>query len=159
MINRKPANPEALRLKMADLCARSEQCEHEIREKLRKKMLPPAEIDKIIDFLIDGKFIDNSRYARSFTNDKVRFSGWGRNKIRMALAYKGIPSSFISEALEGIDEKEYRTSLMKVSTTKAKNLDLNEYDDRAKLYRHLISRGYESSLATKVIAHLKKLRE
>lgn len=77
----------------------------------------------------------------------------------MALAYKRIPPSFISEALEGIDQKEYRTSLMKVTTTKAKNLDLNEYDDRAKLYRHLISRGYESSLATKVIAYLKKLRE
>lgn len=159
MINRKPANPEALRLKMADLCARSEQCEHEIREKLRKKMLPTAEIDKIIYFLINGKFIDNSRYARSFTNDKVRFSGWGRNKIRMALAYKRIPSSLIAEALEEIDENEYRTSLMKVATTKAKNLDLNEYDDRAKLYRHLISRGYESSLVTKIIAYLKKQRE
>lgn len=159
MNNRKPANPEALRLKMADLCARSEQCEHEIREKLRKKMLPAAEIDKIIDFLIHGKFIDNSRYARSFTNDKVRFSGWGRNKIRMALAYKRIPTSLIAEALEEINEKEYRSTLIKVATTKARNLDLEEYDDRAKLYRHLISRGYESSLATKVIAYIRKQKE
>lgn len=92
MIKKKTANPDTLRLKMADLCARSEQCEYEIREKLRKQMLPSSEIEKILSFLIKERFIDNSRYAHSFTNDKVRFSGWGRNKIRQALALRRIPS-------------------------------------------------------------------
>ncbi len=159
MISRKPINPEALRIKMAGLCARSEQCEHEIREKLRKKMLPAQEIDKIIQFLIDHKFIDNARYARSFTNDKVRFACWGRKKISMALTCKRIPSTIIREAMEDIDEKEYKTALIKTAKNKAKNLDLEEYDDRTKLYRHLLSRGYESSLAAKAISFIKKQRE
>ena len=153
---KKPITPEAARLKMADLCARSEQCEFEIREKLRKQGLPSAEADKIITFLIENKFIDNDRYSRSFTNDKVRFSSWGRNKIRQALALKRIPSSAISEALNEIDEKEYHKAIQRAGTAKAKNLDLEDYDDRLKLYRHLMSRGFESSLISKLIAYLRK---
>ena len=153
---KKPVTPEAARLKMADLCARSEQCEYEIREKLRKQGLPSAETDKIITFLIDNKFIDNERYARSFTNDKVRFASWGRNKIRQALALKRIPSSAIIEALNEIDEKEYLKAIQRAGISKIKSLDIEDYDDRLKLYRHLLSRGFESSLISKLIEYLRK---
>ncbi|MBD5197383.1 MAG: RecX family transcriptional regulator [Bacteroidales bacterium] len=153
---KKPITPEAARLKMADLCARSERCEAEIREKLRKQGLPYSEIDKILEFLINNKFIDNARFARSFTNDKVRFAGWGRNKIRQALALKRIPSAAIAEALSQIDEKEYIRSLQRAGTIKARSLDLEEYDDRARLYRYLITRGYESGLVSKLISFLRK---
>ncbi len=158
MIKKKTANPDTLRLKMADLCARSEQCEYEIREKLRKQMLPSSEIEKILSFLIKERFIDNSRYAHSFTNDKVRFSGWGRNKIRQALALRRIPSQMISEALSEIDQEEYNSALFKAANAKAKNLDLEEYDDRARLYRHLLSRGYESSLISDAIRCIRRSR-
>ncbi|MDE6339842.1 MAG: recombination regulator RecX [Muribaculaceae bacterium] len=153
---KKPITPENARLKMADLCARSEHCEFEIRDKLRKQGLPSAEINKIIDFLLDNKFIDNARFARSFTNDKVRFSGWGRNKIRQALALKRIPASLITEALSEIDEKEYLKAIQRAGTSKAKSLDLEEYDDRVRLYRHLMTKGYESALISKLIAFLRK---
>lgn len=156
MIRKKPITPEAAKLKMADLCARSEQCEFEIREKLRKQGLSSDESDKIINFLIDNKFIDASRYAASFTNDKVRFSSWGRNKIRQALAMKRIPSADIRTALADIDEKEYLEAIQRAGLSKAKNLDLEIYEDRMKLYRHLLSRGFESSLISKLISHLRK---
>jgi len=158
MIRKKAATPESARLKMADLCARSEHCEYEIREKLRKQMLPPSEVDKIISFLTERRFIDNARFARSFTNDKVRFSGWGRNKIRQALLLKRIPSSLISEALESIDEEEYMAMSCKAASAKARNLDLEDYNERMKLYRHLLSRGFESSAATRAISAIRKCR-
>lgn len=154
MIRKKPADPEKLRLKMADLCARSEQCENDIREKLRRALLSPAKIDEIISFLTDRHFIDNSRYARSFTNDKVRFAGWGRNKIRQALRLKRIPSDIIDNALENIDEKEYNQSLMRIAKNKAKDLDLDNYQEKIKLYRHLLARGFESAKISKVISIL-----
>lgn len=159
MLNRKPLSPEAMRLKMADLCARSEQCEHDIREKLRRKMLRPDDIDNIIGFLIERKFIDNARFARSFTNDKVRFAGWGRNKIRRALALKRIPTSLISEAFEEIDENEYYDALLKAAASKARSLRLEEYDDRLRLFRHLFSRGFESPLISKAIASIRKQQQ
>ena len=154
MIRKKQVTPDAARLKMADLCARSEQCEWDIRQKLRKQGLAAGEVDKIIDFLTENKFIDDSRFARSFANDKVRFSAWGRNKIRQALALKRIGRQAVTEALGNIDEKEYIKALQRAGTTKAKNLDLNDYEDKAKLYRYLLSRGFESGLIAKFIKYL-----
>lgn len=155
MIKKKQITPDAARLKMADLCARSEQCEYDIRQKLRKMCIPVSEIDNIIEFLIERRFIDDARFAKSFTNDKIRFSCWGKNKIRMALRMKRIPSCIISEAFEDINEDDYNDALWKAAKSKAKSLDLLDYNDRAKLYRHLLSRGYESSLISSAIAALR----
>ena len=90
MIPRKPVSPEAMLLKMMDLCARSEQSSGEIRQKLYRKGITGHEARKIIDRLIDDSFIDDSRFARAFANDKARFALWGRRKIRAGLAAKGI---------------------------------------------------------------------
>lgn len=141
---------------MADLCARSEQCEFDIREKLRRKLLSTDDIDNIVNFLKERKFIDNLRFAKSFTNDKVRFAGWGRNKIRMALRMKRVSSDIIDEVFENMDLKEYAYALMRIAKSKAKELDLDNYDQTMKLYRHLYSRGYESSLISKAIRKLKE---
>lgn len=154
MNRKKPADTEKLRLKMADLCARSEQCEYDIREKLRRNLLQSSVVDEIISFLLERHFIDNKRYARSFANDKVRFAGWGRNKIRQALRLKRIPSDFIDNAIENIDEKEYNQSLLRIAQNKAKSLDIDIYQDKIKLYRHLLSRGFESAKISKVISIL-----
>lgn len=147
MIRKKPASKEGMRLKMADLCARSEQCEGEIREKLWKSGLNGSDIDDIISFLISEKFIDNSRYAKAYARDKVKFSGWGKNKIRMMLAMKKhIDAAAISEALQSIDARDYEEALHKAATAKARSLNLTDIKDRRKLAAHLIGKGFEPSL-------------
>ena len=55
--------PDAAKLRMADLCARSEQCEADIRQKLYRLGLSSVEVQQIITQLIDEKFIDNARFA------------------------------------------------------------------------------------------------
>lgn len=147
---------EEARLKMATLCSRSERCKREIAEKLRKMELPTAGIQEIVDFLEEAKFIDENRYARSFANDKVRFSGWGRNKIRQALALNRIPSDIIREAMQDIDENDYADALHRAAIAKARSLDPEDRDDRLKLYRHLASRGFESELITHEIAAIRR---
>ncbi|MDE6296905.1 MAG: RecX family transcriptional regulator [Muribaculaceae bacterium] len=154
MIRKKIPSKDAALIRMADLCARAEHCSSEIREKLRKMMLPSKEATEIIEYLEENRYIDNLRFAIAFARDKVRFSGWGRNKIRMALALKRIPSYDISEALDNIEEEDYTEALSRAATAKAKSLDLTDYNDRAKLYRHLASRGFESNLISKIIRKL-----
>ncbi len=139
MLRKKPVTPEAAKLKMAGLCARSEHCEYEIKEKLRKMGLFSDAIQEIIEFLIANRFIDNYRFAKSYVNDKVRFAGWGRNKIKQGLYLKRIPRETIILACDEIDEEEYLSSLYKLAISKSRSLDLSDYDERGKLYRHLIS--------------------
>lgn len=156
MIRRKPVTPEAARLKMAALCARSEYCEYEIREKLWKMGLSRQNADEIIDYLIENRFVDNRRFARGFANDKTRFAGWGRRKTRQALALKRISQTDITDALENIDVKEYEATLRRVAESKTRTLDLSSYDDRIKLYRYLLSRGFESDIVTRLISAMRK---
>lgn len=149
--------PEAARLRMADLCSRSEQCEADIRQKLYRLGLQARQVQEIVEYLIEHKFIDNARFARSFARDKCRFSAWGRNKIRVALIAKRISSPLISQALDSIDEADYVSALKRIAEAKAKTLDLkgsDAYENRVKLFRHIIARGFESDLASKAVKSL-----
>lgn len=155
----KTITPEAARIRMADLCARSEQCEADIRQKLYRLGLASGEVQKIIESLTLESFIDNARFARSFARDKCRFSSWGRNKIRLALAAKRISPQDIAQGLEAIEEKDCLDALRRVAAAKARGLDLTGPDgreNRIKLFRHILSRGFESDLATKAIKELLK---
>ena len=146
-------------VRMAGLCAGAEQCASDIRAKILKKGFSADEAEKMIMYLQANKYIDDSRYARAYAIDKVRFSGWGRMKVRMGLYAKGLPDHIISQALEYIPEKDYTEALEKVLYAKARSLDLFDVKDRQKLYRHLASRGFESTLIISAMRTMMKKSE
>lgn len=152
---RRMPDPSKLRLKMACLCSRSEQCTYDIYLKLRKAGLSDSSAAEIINFLIKENFISDERFARAFANDKVKFSGWGKYKIRMALIAKRIPSKLISQALDNIDDRIYIDTLLRIAKAKADTLDISTVEGKQKLYRHILSRGFESEMVSAII---KKLR-
>ncbi len=156
MKSRRSLTPEQALLQMADICSRSEHSSREIREKLLKKGLTIPHTEEIVKKLIENNFIDDNRFAKAFVSDKIRFGLWGRNKIRMGLFAKGIDAHTVQEALENIDLKEYGQALLRAARNRAKNLDLEDYDSRMKLYRALASKGFESQYITKVINYLRK---
>lgn len=151
VIRKKEPDAEAILKRMAGLCARSEQCTFDISTKLYKASLPKEKREEIIEYLTANRYIDDARFARSFASYKVRFSAWGKNKIRMALVAKRIKSDLITAAIEAIDEKEYIEALQRVIAAKKKEIDTTEREGRAKLYRSLMARGFESSLISKMI--------
>lgn len=146
-------------VRMAGLCAGAEQCAADIRVKILKQGFSINDSDKMIAYLQANKYIDDSRYARAYAVDKVRFSGWGRMKVRMGLRAKGMTDSIISQALDYIPEKDYAETLEKVMLAKSRSLDLHEVKGRQKLYRHLASRGFESHLIIPAIRSLLKKTE
>lgn len=152
----KKLTPESALSHAAALCAKSEQCETEIRVKLYKWGISSAESDKIIAYLIDNKFIDQNRFAVAYSHDKLRFSGWGRLKIKKGLIQRHIPESAINVGLSSIDEDEYMEYIRRIVANKAKSCDLNNNTDRLKVYRHLFGKGFESGLILQVINELKE---
>lgn len=153
MAFKRAITPEAAQIRMADLCARSEQCEYDICQKLFKMGVPNAHISEIITYLIDNKFIDNARFARSFARDKCRFSSWGPYKIRLGLASKRLSPTDISQGLDALEENDVIEAARRVAKAKSRSLDLHgeeAREERLKLYRHILSRGFDSSLASKV---------
>ena len=155
-MKRKTHDPEALRLRMAGLCSRSEQCSFDIAMKLRKAGLDSSQSDKILRFLIEKRFISDERFARQFASYKTRYSAWGRYKTIQALKAKRIDARLIREAIESIDPADYEAALQKALTNKARTLNLSVKEDAMKLYRHLTGRGFESSLVVPAIKELIK---
>lgn len=142
---------EKVRLRLAGLCAQSEQCEFDLRKKCRSAGLTEAQTDEVITFLRDNLYLDELRFARAYCNDKVRFAGWGVHKIRLGLMAKRLPGEVIRGAIGGIDRKEYIAALKRVGVAKAKQLDLSRPEERAKFFRHMASRGFETELITKML--------
>ena len=136
----------------ASLCSTSEHCIYDITNKLKKWGICTPDIDKIIDRLIDEKFIDESRYARAYVNDKFRFAHWGRIKIKNMLYLQHIPEAEINEALSNIPQYEYEEVLKGVIESKQRTLPETEsYEARTKIIRFAIQRGFELHEITKFI--------
>lgn len=136
---------EALKYCM-DLCSRQEKCRSEIADKLSSR-LSDSEIQRILETLAKENFIDEARYAGTFTWDKLRFNKWGKAKIRYMLESKNIPATIISGALDEIDEGLYREILKEELKKKRRTIKGgNAFEVRGKLFRFARQRGFETGL-------------
>lgn len=150
-LSRKQADPEALLKRMASLCAKSEQCSFDISTKLYKAGLPRDKREEIMEYLTANRFLDDARFARSFANYKVRFSSWGKRKIRMALAAKRIPSSLIIPALDSIADEDYEAAIRKALEAAKRSLKPDEKSPRTAIFKKLLARGFESDVISRVL--------
>lgn len=148
--------------RLESLCSKSEQCESDINRKMIQWGLPEKDRKEIISSLKENRYLDNARFARSFTMDKARFSAWGPYKIRAELIKRNIKGEQISEALEKVGPEIWKAGILKCALSKSRelcDLDNNSYEYRVKMSRYLAGRGYGSELTGKVINYLKKRQE
>lgn len=137
----------------AALCCQSEHCVADITEKLLRWGVSREDSDRIIDRLIDEKYIDESRYALAYVRDKVRFSHWGRVKIKSMLRMLRVSEQDISNAFDSFDEAEYLGVLENVIESKRRTLpEAESYASRVKLIRFALQRGFEMHEITKFIS-------
>lgn len=138
--------------KAASYCSKSEHCVSEVITKLNRWQANEADTQKIIKKLIDDDFINEKRYAAAFVRDKFRLNKWGKIKISVALRGKGIENDLIDDALEQIDEGEYRDVLTTLIKSKQKSIKYkSEYEKQGKLFRFALGRGFESNLIEQVL--------
>ena len=69
--------------KLAAKCSVSEQCLSDVEAKLKRYDLSEEERTRILQHLVEEKYIDDKRYAEAFVRDKYRFNKnkkwhWGR---------------------------------------------------------------------------------
>jgi regulatory protein len=148
----KPLSPDQVLDKMAKYCAYQERCVKDVTEKLKTFELTQKEKDEILDYLIDNRFVNNTRFAQAFVKGKINQSGWGLNKIRFHLMQKGIDKEIINEALQTYDEDAYRQRLIDVLKIKAKTIKAeNDFERNWKLAAYAMQKGFEAHLVWEVI--------
>ena len=130
-------------LQLAAICAQTEHCEQEMRDKMKRWELDETVQNRIIDRLTKERYIDNERYARVFVKDKIRYNKWGRRKVQQALWMKRIDNDIQQRVLDEIDEKEYLDVLRPLLKQKRKSIKAgNDYELNQKLVRFALSRGF-----------------
>ena len=122
-------------------CAMGELCIHDVRKKMQRWEIADEVQQRVVERLLDERFIDENRYAHAFVRDKSRYNKWGVTKIRYMLASKGIQQEIISQALEDIDSGRAQVRLDKLMENKFRTLK-EDPQCRLKLLRFGLGRGY-----------------
>lgn len=155
-----PVETEMLKAKASAYCALTEHCLSEVGEKLFSWGASAEQKEQILDWLQDENYISEERYCRAFVADKIRFQGWGRQKISMALAQKRLPQALVREALEAFPEEEYLAKLAELVEKKSRQLAGEEpMQFKSKMLRFLTSRGFSFADISKVLSDVSSLED
>ena len=143
------------REKIQAYCAYQERCHQEVTRKLKSWGLISEAIELLISELMQFNFLNEERYARSFSRGKFRIKKWGRKKIRAELKKREVYDKCIDFAMEEIDDKAYFETLKEVLQKKNEHeKESDPYRRKVKLTRYLVSRGYEYDLIRDALEEL-----
>lgn len=119
---------------------RTTKTEREMRQFLKKKQLSDVAIDAIIEKLKEYNYIKDSEYAKQYVSYASKSKG--KRLLAFELKNKGVKQSLIEQATSMIEDesevvKQVATKFMRTKTSSKENI--------AKLFRHLLSKGFEYS--------------
>ncbi|MBC2398286.1 recombination regulator RecX [Clostridium tetanomorphum] len=129
--------------------------EKQIYDKLLNKGYENKTIEKVMNFLREYTFLDDSKYVDMYIKEKLRCEG--KNKIKYSLLQKGIDENIINSKLEKINSNIEMENLYKIAKNKYNQLIRRE-NDKKKLYKKLgdflIRKGYNWEDAKSVLNKL-----
>lgn len=127
--------------------SRAMKTEKEVRDYLYRKKVDPNLFDEIINYLKDLGLIDDERYLEIYLEDRFNFSTDGSKKIIHKLIRKGFNKNDITPHLEQYREQE----LENLKKTIELRLSTRKNEEKPKLIRYLMNKGYEYSMINSVI--------
>ena len=129
--------------KLAARCSQAEHGTHEMNEKMDRWGIEADAQERIVEYLVNNRYVDDRRYARSFVNDKLKYNKWGRRKIEQALWLKHLDKAVMQEALDDIDEADWISVLRPLLQSKRRTTKADsDYEMNTKLFRYAMSRGF-----------------
>ena len=147
---------EALQ-KLEHFCAYQERCHDEVVDKLYSLKMTRDEIDSIVVQLIEGNFLNETRFACSFARGKHRIKHWGKIRITNELKARNISSTNITLALKEISTEEYFETFKNLAERCWNNiLETNVLKKRKKFCDYMLRRGYESNLVYEKVKELEE---
>lgn len=153
-------SPEQALSSLMAMCARAERSSGDARRLMTRWGVAPADQERVLQRLIDERFIDDARYAAAFIRDKSRFNGWGEYKISSELSRKGVSREIINDAMESLSNEDLKDQLQKIMERKVRSVKCeNSMQLRDKLMRFGLSRGYSMNLVREVIGEVVSVNE
>lgn len=152
-----------VKLKASYLLSRRIHSVQELKLKLRKNKYDLNHIEEVILNFIQLGYLDDSKFASVFIDEKRRLKKWGNNKIKAELIKRGVKQAIIRELLEADSSgEEDLGNAIQLAEKKLRSLVLREKDTRKlsqKLMNYLYSKGFEYDLIKQVVEKLLKPEE
>ncbi len=144
---KKPQNPDpldaaALKVAVVDLLSRREHSRWELQQKLLSRAASADDLHRILDELAERGWQSDQRYVGSYIRTKT-LRNIGPVRLFQELRQKGVAESLIREGLQE-SEVDWFEMARDAALKKANGLNLSEQKDKAKLYRFLAYRGFNT---------------
>lgn len=149
----KPFPGKAIALqKMQRYCAYQERCHSEVRQKLLALSVYGDLLEEIIAELIADNYLNEERFARTYTRGKFRSKAWGRVRIQQELKLRKVSEYCIRKGLEEIEEEDYQVALEKILHKKLEELRAEDsFTAHQKAAQYALRKGYEAELIWRVL--------
>ena len=119
-----------------------------MRARLDRAQLEPDACEAAISELTELGYLDDSRYARVFAEDKRNLEDWGSERIERVLLERGVDGRMVSEALAaraGAADSEQDRAL--ALARRRFPVPSNDPRELERVLGMLIRKGYDSDLA------------
>lgn len=141
--------------KLEYYCSYQERCHQEVIQKCYDLGLNTTETDTVVVYLLQNNFLNEERFARSFTRGKHRIKQWGKNRIIAELQLRRISSPNIKFALTEISDEDYEATFNHLAEKHWNSLTERKGPKRNKKFcDYLLRRGWESSLVYEKLKEL-----
>ena len=146
----------SVKKKIEHYCAYQERCHLEVTNKLNKLGVFGDELDEYVCYLIDEKFLSETRFCEAYVRGKFNNNNWGKVKLSRELKSRNISDWNISNALNQIKSEDYNKKLRKLCEKQVGISDKHEFELRNKVVKNLSYRGWEIDLIIKTLNQLIK---
>ena len=160
MINPKDKSysSKEVRQKLEHYCAYQDRCHQEVYQKMFSFSLTAHEKEELMVYLIDNNFLNEERFAQSFTRGKHNYKNWGKIRIVNELKARNISSTIIKIALKEINDSLYLETFEELSEKHWNTInESNLMKKRKKFCDFFMRKGWENSLIYEKVRELEKL--
>jgi regulatory protein len=126
--------------------------EPELRERLRKRGFPGNTIDAVVTRLKEQGLVDDTAFARFWTENRDSFSPRSQWLTGQELRRKGVSEDIISRIVGTLDDED---SAYRAARKKARNLPRNDFQNFfRRLGEHLQRRGFSYGVIKSTVNRL-----
>ncbi|MGH2952603.1 MAG: regulatory protein RecX [Solirubrobacterales bacterium] len=128
---------------------RKERTAAELTVWLAEREFPADEIETALALLTELGELGDERFARRYAEDKRELSGWGAERIRVALLARGVDHDAIEAALAGDSASD---QIDRAADLLARRGDqLADEPARGRALAYLTRRGYDYEIAYEAV--------
>lgn len=130
--------------------------EREMRDKLKRAGAGSDDIERVLDFLREYRFVDDGDFAKRYARDLKNLRKLGKRRVRAELIKKGIAPELADDA---VSELDWGAEDVLTPMVRKKLAGDFEQKSRDRCMRYFITRGYGFDEIKRAIENVKAEEE